>query len=395
MVTWGSVAAGPGVTQPWNQVVWPGSESNWSVGGVMTEQAMKAIPAVGRGLSLIEGMAMQMPIDAVRGDVVLPRPGLLEQPDPTSDRAWFVGRQVDDYLVHGNAVHLVTARDATGWPVAVAHLPASMVDLVIGEGTAAYYYCGQELPAADVVHVRRGMDPLQPRRGVGVLEQHMSHLSRISKQTTYEERLLDGAAVPSAVVVLGGVEKPSEEELERASDRWMERFGGPQRRPVFLPDGSEVKPLAWSPEDAQMVEARQLSLVDVANIMNLDAFWLGGSVASGLTYRSPGPMWLNLLRQTAAPILEQLELSWSQAWLPRGQRIRFARDAILSEDKSTAVSWIVRAQAARLVTQSEGRVALGYSAEVPEELATPVAPMIPPPDDDDQPDNDQEEKTDE
>jgi len=395
MVTWGSVAAGPGVTQPWNQVVWPGSESNWSVGGVMTEQAMKAIPAVGRGLSLIEGMAMQMPIDAVRGDVVLPRPGLLEQPDPGADRAWFVGRQVDDYLVHGNAVHLVTARDATGWPVAVAHLPASMVDLVIGEGTAAYYYCGQELPAADVVHVRRGMDPLQPRRGVGVLEQHMSHLSRISKQTTYEERLLDGAAVPSAVVVLGGVEKPSEEELERASDRWMERFGGPQRRPVFLPDGSEVKPLAWSPEDAQMVEARQLSLVDVANIMNLDAFWLGGSVASGLTYRSPGPMWLNLLRQTAAPILEQLELSWSQAWLPRGQRIRFARDAILSEDKSTAVSWIVRAQAARLVTQSEGRVALGYSAEVPEELATPVAPMIPPPDDDDQPDNDQEEKTDE
>ena len=35
--------------------------------------------------------------------------------------------------------------------------------------------------------------------------------------------------------------------------------------PVILPSGSEVKPLAWSPSDSQMVEAHQMSLQDVAN----------------------------------------------------------------------------------------------------------------------------------
>ena len=81
-------------------------------------------------------------------------------------------------------------------------------------------------------------------------------------------------------------------------------------------------------------------------------------------------MWLNLLRQTMAPILEQLELTWSLVWLPAGDRVRFARDVVLAEDKTTAVGWVGRALAAKLITQSEGRVALGYSADVPAELRT-------------------------
>lgn len=365
----GGAAPGPGVTQPWNGGVFPPAESNWALDGTMTSQRLKAIPAIGRGLSLIEGMGMQMPLDAARGDVVLPRPRLLEQPDLDADRAWFVGQQIDDYLVHGNAVHLVTARDATGWPAAVKHLPCDRVDLVVDrEGHRSYAYDGVELQTADVVHVRRGADPLEPERGWGVLEQYMRTLSRIDKQGQYEERVLDGGAVPSATVSVNG--NPSQEIMDAAEERWMEKFSGPQRRPVFLPNGMVVTPLSWSPADTELVDARKLSLVDAANILNLDSFWVGGSIASGLTYRSPGPMWLNLLRQTMAPILEQLELTWSRAWLQAGDRVRFARDVVLAEDKTTAVGWVGRALAAKLITQSEGRVALGYSADVPAELRT-------------------------
>lgn len=392
--SWGAAVPGAGATQPWNGVVWPPSESNWSqlVPGALTSAQLKAIPAIGRGLSLIEGMCMQMPMDAKRGDVFLPRPRLLEQPDPSVDRAWFIGVQVDDYLVHGNAVSLVTSRDATGWPASVMHVPAALVDLVVDvDGVKSYWYGGRELALDDVVHVRRGADPVAVWRGWGILEQHMRPLARIEKQTRYEESVLDGAAVPSAVVTTNNA-KPSQEELDAASDRWMDRFGGPVRRPVFLPNGSTVVPLSWSPADSQLVEARQLSLTDAANILNMDAFWVGGSISSGLTYRSPGPMWLNFLRQTAAPILEQLELTWSQAWLPRGQRISFDRRVVLAEDMGTAVSWVSRAVREKLITKSEGRKALGYSVEVPDELQTPAqaeqeaaaADLIPLPGDDDQ-----------
>jgi len=368
---WGSVYPGSGVTQPWNGVVFPTADSNWTVGGaseVTTAQQLRAIPAIGRALALIEGMAMQMPLDAVRGDVVLARPRLLEQPDPTVDRAWFTSQMVDDYLVHGNALCLVTARDALGWPAAVARLAPELTDMVVDvDGRREYWVGGRLLPTADVVHVRRGADPLLPGRGVGVLEQYTRSLSLMGKQTQYEAAVLDGAAVPSAAVITPN-SKPSQEELDAASDRWMDKFSGPQRRPVFLPNGSSVVPLSWSPADSQLVEARQLSLTDAANIMNLDAFWLGGSIASGLTYRSPGPMWLNLLRQTVAPILEPFELTWSQAWLPRGQRVRFGRRVVLEDDMGTTVGWVGQAVSGGLMTLSEGRVFLGLSADVPAEL---------------------------
>ena len=376
--SWGAAVPGAGATQPWNGVVWPPDEvtAGWSIGENMTEQRLKGIPAIGRGLALIEGMAMQMPLDAMRGDVVLPRPRLLEQPDPVETRAWFVAAQIDDYWVHGNAVHLVTSRDATGWPATVAHLPASWLDMVVDiDGRRTYYFGGRELPTRDVVHVRRGIDPTNVHRGVGVLEQYTRSLTRIHRQESYEQSVLDGAAVPSVVVVTPN-EKPSSDELNKASDRWQEKFGGPVRKPVFLPKGTEIKALSWSPADSQLVEARQLSLTDAANIMNLDAFWVGGSVASGLTYRSPGPMWLNLLRQTLAPILEPLELAWSHAWVPHGQRVRFVREAILAEDKNTTMTWVRGARGVGIITKSEARVALGYSAELPEELESQPAPLL-------------------
>lgn len=212
-----------------------------------------------------------------------------------------------------------------------------------------------------------------PGRGVGVLEQFMRALSRMDKQASYEENVLDGSAVPSTVVTTPNA-KPSQEELDAASDRWIEKFSGPQRRPVFLPAGTTVTTLSWSPSDSQLVEARQLSLTDAANVLNMDAFWVGGAISSGLTYRSPGPMWLNLLRQTVAPILEQFELTWSLAWLPRGQRIKFQRRVVLEDDMGTTVGWVDRAVKGRLMTLSEGRVFLGLSADVPAELKTkPVA----------------------
>lgn len=378
MSSWGAAVPNAGVVQPWNGVVWPPDDSGWSIGQNMTEQRLKAIPAIGRGLALIEGMAMQMPLEAMRGDVVLPRPRLLEQPDPTENRAWFVAAQIDDYWVHGNAVHLVTVRDSTGWPSAVRHLPAAWVDMVVDvDGRRTYYYGGRELPTGDVVHVRRGIDPSNVHRGIGVLEQFARSLVRISRQEAYEQAVMDGAAVPSAVVITPN-EKPSQDELDKAAERWAEKFSGPRRRPVFLPRGSEVRPLSWSPSDSQLIEARQLSLTDAANVMNLDAFWVGGSVASGLTYRSPGPMWLNLLRQTLAPILEPLELAWSSAWLPHGQRVRFTREAILIEDKNTTMAWVRGARAVNVISRSEARVALGYSAELPEELVD-EQPAVPAP----------------
>ena len=66
---------------------------------------------------------------------------------------------------------------ANGWPAAVKHLPCDRVDLVVDrEGHRSYAYDGVELQTADVVHVRRGADPLEPERGWGVINWRFSRI---------------------------------------------------------------------------------------------------------------------------------------------------------------------------------------------------------------------------
>lgn len=357
---------------PYSEIVWPAA---WRSARV-TATRVRGIPAIGRGLGLICGMAKQMPLDCVRGDQVLLRPRLLEQPDPDQARSWFVDVLVEDYLVHGNALHLVTARDAEGWPAAVTWLPAAWTTVTrMPDGRLDYWCAGQHLNTADVVHVKRGADPMWPWRGIGVVEQYLASLGLLVDQQEYESKVMQGSAVPS-VVVISPNDDVSQAEADLAQQAWIEKYSGPVRKPAVLPKGTEVRPLAWSPNDAQMTQARQLGLTDAANMLNLDGYWVGAA-STGYSYKSPGPMYLNLQRQTVQPVLEDFEGVWSQAWLPRGRRIRFDWKLVQADDMPTTVQWVGSALTRKMITLSEARVILGFGAEVPAELLPkPVPPAL-------------------
>jgi hypothetical protein len=142
-----------------------------------------------------------------------------------------------------------------------------------------------------------------------------------------------------------------------------------------------VIPLAWSPTDTQLAEARRLSLVDVANIFNLDGYWLGAPVA-GMTYRSAGPQYQQVLRTSLEPVLADFEDVWSNAWLPRGTDIRFRRSVLLQEDLATAATAAIALHGAGLASTVEARemVRLPPTPDDggPLTKPTPPAPPAPP-----------------
>jgi len=309
----------------------------------------RRIPAVGRALQLYSGLVKQMPMDAYRGYQRLPQPRLLARPDPFRAGSWFVHVNVEDYLLSGNAISRVTVRGADGWPLAVEWLPATWTYVVwdpYAEESISYYYVGQKLPFDDVIHVRRGADRFYPVRGVGVVEEYLTTLDRVAM----------------------------EEEYERQA--WLDKFSGPVREPVILPNGTQVVPLAWSPSDTQLTEARHMSLTDVANIFNLDSYWLGAPVA-GMTYRTAGPQYQQVLRTSLEPVLADFEDVWSDAWLPRGTNIRFRRSQLLREDLATSTTAAVAAYGAGIETLEEARVEIGLPPNMPaaigvgSDMATP------------------------
>lgn len=353
----------PYATQPWNRIVWPGEDTAQQLPLVYDAATARRIPGVARALGIYGGMIKQMSIDAYRGITPLPRPSVLAQPDPTRARPWFVQVNIEDYLLNGNALVYITARDASGWPAALAWLPASWVSLVWDptDPLTVQYALSWDttimLNPENVIHVRRGAAPYCPARGVGVVEEMLRTLDTAARQQDYERANYVQSAVPSVAVITPNP-RLGEDEAREAKTEWLVRYGGSGREPGIFPAGTQVIPLSWSPNDAQLTQAKASTLVDLANAFNLDGYWLGAP-GTTMTYRSPGPMYLNLLRVSLEPVLADFEDVWSQAIVPRGQAIRFNRSEVLHDDMQTTVTTLAAAVNAGLYTRDEARVWLG------------------------------------
>jgi hypothetical protein len=307
---------------------------------VWNAETASGIPGMSRALQLYGGLIASCMLQHRQGIDVLPdTPRLLTQPDPDLAYSTFVRMHIEDWWLHGNACHLITARHARdGYPAATRWFPARRWSIQEDRDRAQPIYLldGKEVPRANVVHVQRGADPWFPYRGMGVVEQHVRTLNRAGLEEAAEAASLTDRGTPSVAIITPGTE-PKEDELDAAADKWVERFQGTAPKPAFFPKDTQIVPLSWNPQEGQMVEARKMTLVDVANLMNLDGFWLGAETSSH-TYRSPGPMFLVLLKTALGPVMDVMEQVWSQAWLPAGRQVGFDRVSLLRDDLGSMIS---------------------------------------------------------
>jgi hypothetical protein len=324
----------------------------------------RSLPAVGRAMGLYGGLISQCALDYYAGAVPIPRSRMLKLPDPNlRARSTFVRVHVEDYLVHGNALHLVTSRDQNGEPASVRWFPAAMWAIDASYPTRLNYYINGNKVARreDVVHAQWGANEAEPWRGVGIVERYLRSLNRMGLQEASESNALSHGAVPS-VAVIAPQNEIDQEDSDLLMDRWEAKFGGPRRRPGLFPKGTVIQPLSFSPSDQEATLARQMSLTDAANMLNLDPYWLGAP-GSSHTYKSPGPMFTTMQRTSLEPVMTDLELVWGLSWRSGNEDLRFDRVQLTRDDFGTSVLTIKAAVEARLMTEMEGRVYLGLPPE--------------------------------
>lgn len=347
--------------QLWPPVVDPATLSRQVWDSVTAQQ----IPAVGRALDLYGGLIAQCDLDQYDGPTpVTPRPPILDQPDKTMSAALFKRAHVQDYIVHGNALHLISSRDKFGDATGVTWFPADQwsVDASRGRAFVDYYLNGRKIARReDVVHARWGYAPGEEWRGIGIVERFMNTLDRIALQEAAERNGLRSGSVPS-VAVIAPQKNLTQEDADLAAGQFEDRFGGSSRRPGVFQAGTLIQPLSWTAEEQQATLARQMSLLDAANLLNLNAFWLNAP-ASSHTYRSPGPMFLELQRTSLEPVMQDLEQVWAAAWLPGPRRVRFDRNQLTRDDFASSLATIGKAIHDGLMSVEEGRLYMGWPAK--------------------------------
>lgn len=362
---WGSQVVDPSTGQVWPPTV--DAATGAVIGsGVVSAKVVEAVPAVGRALGVIAGRMAQMPLTLWSRDTKLATPRLFEQPDPMIDYPTWMSALVWDYFIHGNAVvYDTTVDDEWGMPQTAMWIPAEKVTAVVDPGTGLVRYSvgGVQLDADRVHHFRRRLDPTNPWRGIGVLEQYMRTFAKISDQQAYESTMLRESGVPSIAITVGNPDM-SQEEAERAKESWKGKFSGPVREPAVLPQGTVVTPLGWSPHDSQMVEAQKMSRGDVADLFNLDRYYLGVSDGN-FNYKTAGTMASALVTDTLGEHLRTFEAGFTAGWCLPGRRVRFDPSEITADSPAVMADWLVPLVQAGIVSVDEARARLGFAQGAP------------------------------
>jgi len=151
---------------------------------------------------------------------------------------------------------------------------------------------------------------------------------------------------------------------------WMTAFR--DRVPAVLSELMDFQPIAWSPEDAQYLEASRFSVAQVAFMFNLDPTDLDTSLGSSLTYANREQRAYERLLTSIGPLLVRLEQAYRFV-MPRGHRAQFDRSVVLWSDASTRAAVETAELANGSVTLNEVRRANGrelFGAWADEPFAT-------------------------
>lgn len=262
-------------------------------------------------------------------------------------------------LLYGNFYGVPADLDPdTGYPRQVIPVHPSLMEFSIERGRPHYKLGELEWEYGEIVHVRGHLAAGQ-LKGMGVIERHRVGFSEAVDHQQYGMNIYGGAAVPPWVV---GVDQPemSEEQAEKLQQRMATVREQGSKLPAVIPSTMSIETLAFSPADAQFLEAKRWSATEVAWMFGMDPADLGVAMpGASLTYANIGERSVERLTHTVGPWIRRLEQTWSAFLLPGGQHMHFDTDNLMRTDPETLMDNCSQGYEAGLYTYNECRVKLG------------------------------------
>jgi len=243
-----------------------------------------------------------------------PTPPLIEQPFAEISRQDWLTQVMVSLLLRGNSYSQVAERDRLGYPTQLVPLhPDQVAVRRRSDGQREYLVNGRATPSADIVHIPGIMFPGSLIR-INPIEMARTSLSLAKQAEAYGEAFFRNSAQASVVVEVPG-SLDEEETLEMARSWAAAHQGvGMSHLPAVVTGGAKVTQISINPDDAQFLETRNLSRLEIAMLFRVPPHKLGDtdrttSWGTGIeqqeiawvtdTLRS----WLNRLESAITPLL--------------------------------------------------------------------------------------------
>ncbi|NUP24027.1 MAG: phage portal protein [Streptomyces sp.] len=339
----------------------PNSSLGTSYAHVDLSQAEASLQkvAVWASVSLLAGTAAMLPLDNYSGDGADKQ----EKPLPT----WMLDLGGDGYgledwiwqymassLLRGNVYGLIGERDPRrGTPT---QLVLQHPDMVQGwrdlkDGKVHWRAAGQEVPTADMWHKR--VFPIPGRlQGLSPVAYQALTIGTGIAAMRFGAQWFEEGAHPTGVLT---TDKDIDQgQATTAKARFMAALQG-RREPVTLGGGWAYQPIQIAPNESQFLETNNMTSAECCRIFGPGiAEILGYETGGSLTYQNIEQRNLQLLIYALDPWLTRLERALS-GLLPRPQRVKFNRGALLRTDLLTRYRAHAIAIKAKFGTQDEAR----------------------------------------
>ena len=300
-------------------------------GTFVDEQTTLSIPGLWRGVTLISDTIGALPIHAYRGDQrIEPMPPILERPYPNETRIETMSAIAASLVIHGNYVAVLGDIGANGYPESLYPVSASRVHVDRIEGRLSYKINDELFDGERVMHIKNFAMPGQIV-GVGIVAAQRQGIGSALAMQEYAAKYFDGGAQPTGILYSDNADL-SQDEADMLKAVWMRHYGGTSREPAVLNASTKFEQLSDNAKDSQLVESREFSLTEIANMLGLPGYYLGAPNSSR-TYSNVEQEQLQFLRGIT-PLLTRIESAFTDL-LPRGQYAKFNTDALLRSDTLT------------------------------------------------------------
>lgn len=306
------------------------------------------------------------------------------------------------WVLDGNA-YWIKVRNQMGGVIELWYVPHWLMKPIGNETEFVSYYRyevdGQmmRLDPSDVVHLRYGLDPRNPRKGLSPLGTLFREIFTDEEASNFSASLLRNVGVPGLIVSPEG-DAPSEDDVEATKDYIKEQFGGDRRgEPLVFGGPTKVQQFGFSPEQMDVKTLRRIPEERVTAAIGLPAIVVG--FGAGLE------------RSTFANYAEAREAAYEQCIIPTqrhmAEEIRhqllpdfedqlgdlevafdLSKVRVLQEDRNKEAARVGTLYTRGVITRGEARKAIGEESSDADEVfvvstTTQLTPASEPPGDPD------------
>lgn len=322
------------------QTIWGAGDTyalSTKAGTVVTQDTAMRIGTVYACVRLISDSISTLPVGPYRrfqGErlPVFPRPMWLDFPELDVTRVDHFQQVLVSLLVDGNAFVRIV-RDDEGIVGLIVLNPYHVTIHRDGLGRIYYRVHDEILNPDQMLHIVDLRKPGQ-LRGESRIDLLKEQLGLAAALEEFAARFFGNGSTTQGIIEFPGA--LTKEQAKNLVDGFEQSHKGLRRahRPGVLSSGAKFVKTGVNPNEAQMLESRQMSVEEIARIFRCPPSMLGVTTPGAMSYASVEANQIHFVTHTLRPYIVKLEDAYSKL-LPEGQFIKFSVDGLLRGDSQT------------------------------------------------------------